>query len=587
MRTGWLALAVLVVACGEDPVLPLLDGGPEGGIDGGLQRVSAHRVWESSDTSCLYASTQLVRSRGEDLLLAIGIAGELRLLDPSTGEDVWVDQIEPPAAPDADTVVAISTPAIVHERYVVMGYADLTASPYTVRGFYVSVFDLETRTMSEDFERIVVDASVPEYAGTGNVVFDRRRQVQRGALRHIDVPDRELGLVYVAFGNGPSVQPFHGWMFELDLDAWLSGGADDAVTGTLLTTQENDCGAFGSASPSRCGGGLWNAAGPEIVPGEDGDYEIFVASGNGRVDFDVGAYAHSVLRTGRGLAFDRACDEALCAPFDELDPARECLESCENIFVPRLEVGEAPLAPSEGTCDGLTFFECYGAIDADLGANGPAIAEVQGGPRVVVQAGKDGALYLADADHLGRMYQRLQVMDFCGTPESPCEAPWIGMFVTHPVVTTLDGDPIVILASQMADLVHPSGITAVRVAMEDGEPRMRIHWQVPGFDTEDALHSFRYHPQRPVLIEVDGEELVVVVETRRDFYRTVTGIEPPGRIWGVRVADGALAFREDLSGAGQRFAIPAVVGDHIYVNSCDGRAEEEGRVDAFQIVSEY
>lgn len=566
-----------------DGATPPRDAGADAHFDAAVAPgdVTAEHLWQSSDTSCIYGSPMAVRSQGEDAILVIGVEGEMRLLDPDTGADVWGMQLAPTAP--ADLIGVVATPTIVAERYAVFGYAEIQRSPWDILGFYVAVLDLDTRALSTDFERIHIQASVPSQDGSGDVVFEPLRAVNRGAMKHVDVPDRELGLVYVSYGNGPSVQPFHGWVFELDLDAWRTSGPDAAVTGTLLTTAENDCGPPGNPMTMVCGGGVWNAAGPTIDVRPDGTYEIFVATGNGRVDFDIGAYAHAVMRTGRGLGFDRACDETMCAPFDELDPARGCLESCANIFVPRLPEGEPPLLDGEGRCEGLTFLECYGALDADLGANMPVVFEVPGGPRVLVQPGKDGALYLVDAEHLGTMYQRMQVMDFCGTADDECEASWLGTFVTHPALAWVDGDPVVILTGQMGDNTHPSGITAVRVAMDGDAPRMEILWQVPDFDSPEALTAFRNQSGRPTIVELDGEAYVFVVETRRGIYVLVPGIDPPGILWGVRVRDGHLAVRAPLSGAGQRYVLPLVVGDRIFVNSCDGRGEIEGRVDAFRL----
>lgn len=579
---------LLLVGCDGDPVP---DGGLDAGMDAGLDAgtdaglvgtlLGAERIWSSGDTSCIYTSPVLVRSQGEDAILVIGVEGELRLLDPDTGADLFTFEI--PATPPANLIGVLATPAIVADRYAILGWSEIVTSPWDILAFYVGVFDLETRAMSTEFERIHVQARVPAQDGSGEVVFEPLRAVNRGAMKHVSVADRTLGLVYVSYGNGPSVQPFHGWVFELDLDAWRASGAAAAVTGTLLTTAENDCGPPGNPMTMVCGGGVWNAAGPTVEQRPDGSYELFVATGNGRVDFDVGAYAHAVMRVGRGLAFERGCDDAQCIPFDELDPARGCLESCENVFIPRLPEGEPPLLDGEGRCAGRTFLECYGELDADLGANMPVVFEVPGGPRVFVQPGKDGALYLVDADHLGRMYQRLQVLDFCGTMEDACEASWLGTFVTHPVVAELDGDPVVILSGMMGDNTHPSGIVAVRVTMDGAAPRMDIHWEMPDFDSPEALRAFRNQSGRPILADIGGETYVFVVETRRGIFSRVPGIDPPGYLWGVRVRDGELALHAPLSGPGQRFALPLVVGDRIFVDSCDGPGEQQGRVDAFQL----
>ena len=76
------------------------------------------------------------------------------------------------------------------------------------------------------------------------------------------------------------------------------------------------------------------------------------------------------MRTTRGLAFDPGCDAVACAAFDSADPARACLDSCTNLFVPRLMPGEPAVVPESGVCNGMTLLECYAALDWDLGACG-------------------------------------------------------------------------------------------------------------------------------------------------------------------------------------------------------------------------
>jgi hypothetical protein len=385
----------------------------------------------------------------------------------------------------------------------------------------------------------------------------------------------------VSVGNGPSENPYHGWVFELDLDAWRAGSADDAVASVLCTTRENDCGPPGNRDQMRCGGGVWNPAGLVRYEEEDGSYGLLVPTGNGRVDYDVGAYAHSVLRVGRGLTFEPGCDNALCADFDELDPPHACLASCRDVFTARLMPGDPPLTPEDGSCDGLTFQQCYGVLDADLGASAPLLVDVPGGPRVMIQPGKDGALYLVDAAHMGTLYQRLVVMDICGTPTDPCRAVWIGAFVTQPVVANIDGTPVVMVASVMSDTTHPAGIIAVDLVMEGDEPRMRLRWQVPSFDTPDAVEMFRHHPGRPILVDVDGEPHVFVLETRRSGPGVTSS--PPGVLWGVRVRDGFPAVQAPIRDAGQRFAVPLLYDDTLYLSSCRSRADGDGLIDAFRI----
>jgi hypothetical protein len=199
------------------------------------------------------------------------------------------------------------------------------------------------------------------------------------------------------------------------------------------------------------------------------------------------------------------------------------------------------------------------------------------GQHLLVQPGKDGGLYLLDAEQLGRMYDREQAIDFCGTPDDECRAFWAGSFVTQPVVTEVDGTPLVIAAGFKFDATHPAGVVAYKVVRVDGEPRLQLYWRTPSFDSELALTRFRVHPGRPVLGTVGGEELVFIAEVGR---APVTG---PGLLWGIRVRDGANVVRQPLSSEGIRYSKPLLLDDMLYVASCSGDATADGVVDAFRL----
>jgi hypothetical protein len=540
------------------------------------------RLWTSEQfAGCTYASPIWITSQGEEQILAVDQLGLVAGLDPETGARAWTVQL--PTQGGDVRIELLSTPTIVHDRYAFFAWQDIDPT-WLRHGHRVAVIDLEERALSDEFPMLTIEGSWPAFDGSGDVVFESRWQLQRGALLHVDVNDRDLGLVYVPLGNGPSEQPFHGWVFELDLDAWRAEGPDAAIVGTLLTTQENDCGAPGNRDASRCGGGVWNASGLLIDrPDPTGPYDLYVPTGNGRMDLDVGAYAHSVMRTGRGLAFERNCDETLCANFDGLDPSKACQDSCENLFMARLPEGEPALMPEDGTCDGMTFLQCYGALDADLGANAPVIFDVPSGPRVLVMPGKDGALYLFDAEHMGTLYQRVQARDFCGTETDTCQAFWAGTFVTRPAVAYLEnGDPVVVIASLMLDSTHYSGFSAFRVVMEEGAPRMIPHWNAPDTESPDGLVAFRNHPGRPIIGELNGETVAFVVEVRRD---ELSG-RPPGYLWGVRVEDGEVLVRTPITDAGQRFAVPLIHDDVLYLTTCPPGAADGGRIEAYSLSSE-
>ena len=578
-RFSWVAVLAplaLLVACGDD------GGNDDGPPDVDLGHDDTTPTIEPLFASevlpgCTYASPILVQSQGQELVLSVGQKGRILAVDPISGDTVFTYDL--PVDPEDDFLDVLPTPAAFDGgTKLMLGYME-NVGEWTRQSAEAVVFDLETRELSADFPPLEFAATIPTAAGTGDVVFDATFQLLRSEIRIVEVEDRDLGLAYVSFGNGPSEQPFHGWVFEIDLDAWRDGG--DPFSASLVTTRENECGPDRNRDPMLCGGGVWNAAGPYFHDLPDGSLEILVPTGNGRVDLAREAYAHSVMRTGRGLVFDDGCDPALCADFDELDPDPACLETCSDVFIAR-ETADSPLArPADGRCEGLSFQECYGALDADLGANSPVVVQPAGGPEVVVQGGKDGAIYLVDREHLGRLYQRIQLLEQCGAEDDVCRAYWIGMLVTQPAVATIDGDPIVIFPSVMADRTHPSGVTALRIHMVDGEPRMEIFWQVPEFDTELATEVFRHHPGRPIIVDWNGEPYVLVVETRRSSPGDIA--TPPGLLWGIRVRDGQVAFTQEIANAGQRFAIPLLVDDRVYISTCSPVALEDGQLQGFRL----
>ncbi|MEM9074415.1 MAG: hypothetical protein AAGE52_38330 [Myxococcota bacterium] len=563
MRLLWVLAAVLV-GCSSGSSAETDAGGTDGGA-----LPQASRLFRSAEfRGCAYASPRRFDLDGRALVLAAEDIGIVHALDAATGDEVWSLEIAPELP--AQDIYLLSTPAIFGER-ALFGWQEVIGDQVNRVRHRVRVVDLRTGTWDEAYEPLDLEGRVPAADGSGEVVFDSLRQLMRSEIE-IDGDH-----AFVPLGNGPSRQPFHGWIFELDLNAWRDGSASDAIAALLCTTAENDCGPTGSDSPMRCGGGVWNAAG--MVSYEDeGETFWLVPTGNGRIDYDRGAYAHSVLRVQRGLAFSSGCDPALCDPMDELNPDPACFASCENVFSAHLPPGAPDLAPEDGTCDGLGFVECYGALDADLGASSPVVTEVPGGPPVIIQPGKDGALYLIDRERMGRLYQRLQVMDFCGTLTDDCRAFWIGTFVTHPVVVDVGGERLVIVVGIVADRTHPAGLTAFRLSMVDGEPRLSMAWQTPSFSSPEAQEVFRHTSGRPVIVNVDGEPYVVVVEARRG-----DGASPPGTLWGVRARDGAVVFREDVSGAGQRFAVPDVDGTTVYLTTCNSGADREGRIEAWRL----
>jgi hypothetical protein len=558
--TAALAAAAAVAGCGDD--LPRADE---------VAALRLERAWRGADLpGCAIASPLLVSSRGAEVVLAALATGELVATSPDDGSEVF--RVALPA-PDGQIAHIAATPGLVGSRVVVAFMLERADTGERI-AHQVAVVDLEARALDPGFPVITLAASQPASDGSGPVEFVPANSYSRAAVAIAQPAGSRHGLAYVGFGNLRDIQPWHGWLFEIDLDAW--GGGGEPVSAVLLTTPESDCGPAGESGSSGmiCGGGIWSPPGPTVFA-QDGDFELYVATGNGQLDLGRADYANSVLRLGRGLTFDPACDADACADFDPIDPAPDCMASCRDQFIPRLLPGDPPFDAPDGRCDGKTFFECYAALDWDLGANSPARVAVPGGGDVLVVPAKDGGVYLVDAEHLGTLYDRIQLTAICGAGGGSCTANWAGSMVTVPVATAVDGVPVVLVPTFLFDDVNPAGLVALDIVRgEDGAPRWRKRWEAPPFASDEAVERFRGHVGRVALMSIAGDEYAALVDPG-DEHTT------DGLLYLVRVADGAIAERAPLDGPGRKYTLPAVRGDTIVVASCDAE-DGAGHLEAWR-----
>jgi hypothetical protein len=286
---------------------------------------------------------------------------------------------------------------------------------------------------------------------------------------------------------------------------------------------------------------------------------LIIPTGNGLLDVSKSSFANTIMRTGPGLAFDPGCDEALCADFSPTDPAPECMDSCENLFMPRLQPGDPPLRVASGKCDDLTMLECYALLDYDLGANTPARVEL-GGQALWVLPGKDGAVYLFDADHMGTLYDREVVIEQCGAVDDPCKSEWAGMMVTEPRIANVNGETLALVSTFIRDDTHPAGLVALAVARGDDGPVLEPRWQAPDFGSADARERFRSHPSRVALLAVGGKTYAAVVDVASSGSGTLLVVD---------VATGDIAHRVSLASEGRRFIDPPVFDGVLWTTSCN------------------
>jgi hypothetical protein len=237
------------------------------------------------------------------------------------------------------------------------------------------------------------------------------------------------------------------------------------------------------------------------------------------------------------------------------------MASCQNLFMPRLLLGQSmPEGPGR-VCAGRTFLGCYAALDWDLGANAPTVVDLPGGPKVILQPGKDGSVYLVDADHLGTLYDRAPIMVGCGEGGGNCAATWAGTIVTRPEIAMVDGAVLALVPTFVEDDAHPAGLQALEIEMAGGRPQLSPRWQAPRFTDPSSVSAFRNHPSGVTIVDVSGEPFAAVVDT------AVPG--QLGTLYWVRVRDGEIVQKVKLGGGGQRFASPLAVDGTLYVPSCE------------------
>jgi hypothetical protein len=508
---------------------------------------------------CIFASPRLLPSGERELILVAAADGLLAAVDPRTNEVAWRHQIEPPWG-EANWLLA--TPVVVDGKIVVayQTYSLLAAQHTSHR---VVVLDAQAGGLDPDFAPLELAARVPAADADTAIEFDPTGALSRAALAHARSRPDSLGFVYVSFDTVDGPHPRHGWVFEIDLDAWRRRGAAAAIRSALPTTRSAGCPGQASPPASLCGGGVSAARGPKVraLPG---GFELLVPVGTGGFDLARADYAFTMMRIEPGLRFEPRCDARLCAGAGATRPTRACAESCANLFVPRLLPGDAPLDPASGTCAGVDFHDCLRSEGYAFDSS-PVRIRLDGGREVLALAGKDGALYLIDADHLGTLYDREQITALCGTAEDPCRLGWAGTIATEPALTEVDGVPVVIVPTFVPDRTHPAGLVAVKILARDGAPRFEPFWRAP--QGRDAVENFR--------LPTGGVTLTTSAAGRR-----LAWVAEGFNLWSIDVRDGSVVERVPLDLRSIRFAEPLAHGGRLYLPLC--KSDERGsRLDSY------
>ena len=518
----------------------------------------------------IIASTLLDLSHQQPRIIVPVSNGIIAALDAKTGDLLWKEKVPTPKDEEAQL---IATPIIVDNKLVV-SYQCLNQGIRT--SHRLAVLDLLKNQWDKQFPVLSFNAEKPSFNGKGIVKFNSATAFSHAALKHWNPPNSKLGYVYAAFGNASDIQPFHGWLFEVDLDRWQHLGVSKAIRNILLTTPETDCPKKTEYGTQEmiCGGGIWVPGGP-LIEVAGNDMEIFIPTGNGQVNLEHHDFSNMLLRVKPGLQFDAGCNKELCQKFDPLQPNLTCIASCKNIFIPRLGSNDEPIKPPYHECDNKDFWECLAWMDYDLGANVPIKISLRDGHQVIVQAGKDGGVYLIDANHLGTQYDRLQIAKLCGSKTDLCKLSWAGMIVTQPVQSTIDNEPIVVIPTFNADKTNASGLVALKIVLKDGQPKLQRFWNFPNADNPEALQMFRSHPSFPLLTKESSNNDAII---------WIVDIATNGTLYGIRVKDGSVFARQQLLGSGRQLSMPLMIDDTLYIQSVipsTGKA----MIEAYQIIS--
>ena len=510
----------------------------------------------------IIASPLAYTSNGQAQIIVPVSEGTIAVLDSATGALLW--QLALPRDANQD-VQLIATPVLIDKKLVVVYQC-------VQKGVRVShhlvVLDMLTKQLDPAFPRLTFAANLSHKEG-GSIAFLPSHAYSHAALRYLPNNKQAYGMVYVAFGNASDNQPFHGWLFTVDINAWLKQGAEHALADVFVTTPEVNCPAkmeYGTQE-MVCGGGIWTPAGI-LLSQDDSGTELLVPTGNGQVDLARHDYANALLRIRPGHPFEDGCDKQLCAAFNPLQPDLACLRSCKNLFIPRLARQDAPLKPPNHECDDKNFWECLAWMDYDLGSSSPIKVKLTNELTVLLQPGKEGAVYLLDAKHLGVQYDRLQVAELCGSPTDLCRLSWAGMMVTQPVLAWINNEPVIMVTSFSADNTHIAGVVALKIVLENKHPKLAVFWRFPSADTPAPLTMFRSHPSLPALTGAGQNAVVWVVD-----------IGTPGILYGLRVHDGKMLVKQPLQGSGRQLATPLFINDKVYVASMQsgtGKAILEG-----------
>lgn len=442
--------------------------------------------------------------------------------DAETGDLLWQRSVGPPVessgGPDggwcpnpSPHIGVLGTPVIDADTstayFVAKGYAPGNAGPSGPTRFQLHAIALDSGDERPDFPvTIAGDAqNLPD------TPFGPDYHLQRPGLLLMD------GTIYAGFGGICDISPYHGWIAAVSTSGHMAG--------------------LWATSPE--GASIWQAGG------------ALVSDGPGQILFS----------TGNSSTFDGAG-----AP--PPGPGRQPPQGLGQA-VARVEV------EAGGLMRATDFFSPWNNValdeaDADLGSSAPmALPEQYFGtpsvPRLLLQDGKEGHLYVLNRDDLGGMGQGPDGDDQVVQRLGPDGGVWDAM-------ATWPGDGgFVYVTTVVREIIGSGELHAYAYSVENGQPRLSL-----AAASDDA---FAYGSGSPIVTS--------------DGTRSGSGI-----MWGTRCptprcsdaelrAYAATPVGEQLEllwsspiGIANKFTAPGVGDGRIFVGTRDGRIVGYGPVPA-------
>jgi hypothetical protein len=361
--------------------------------------------------------------------------------------------------------------------------------------WYLHALDATTGAEKAGFPTLIKGSATND----PGVAFSAETEMQRPGLLLLG------GVVYAAFGSHCDATPYVGYVVGVN-----------AATGAQTTLWSDEAATADEAGIWQSGGGL-------------------VSDGPGRI----------ILATGNGVS---------PAPGNGDSPPATLGES-----VVRLAVN------TDGSLTAQSFFSPYDNAalnqdDEDLGSGGPMALPASFGttahPHLVVTVGKDGRVYLLDADHLGGSAQGADGKDAALSVAGPFNGVW-----GHPAFWGGDGGYVY--------TVEANGpVRALKYSATNGNPTLT--------SVGTSTDNLGYTSGSPVVTSsgsTSGSALVWV-----EYSSGSDGSGGQLRAYNPVPVNGVLQLVYSAPiGNASKFATPGTDAGRVYVGTRDGRVLSFGR----------